>query len=72
MPAFDELEARLAALRPAPTTDPVKPTEPAASSNALGLDEEMISKLRVLGIDPGNLPTTASDNEAGHDSEASR
>lgn len=72
MPAFDDLEARLAALRPAPTTDPVKPKEPAPTSNALGLDEEMISKLRVLGIDPGNLPAAASDNEGGQDSEVER
>jgi hypothetical protein len=66
MPAFDDLEARLAALRPTPTTDPVHPKE--TTSNALGIDDEMVSKLRVLGIDPKNL----SDMETGHDSEASK
>lgn len=65
MPVFDELEARLAALRATPVTNPVQPKE--STPNALGLDEEMMSKLRVLGIDPKNL----SDMETGHDSEAS-
>ncbi|KAG8690721.1 hypothetical protein FRC11_009516 [Ceratobasidium sp. 423] len=65
MPAFEELEARLAALRPAPTVEPIQSKD--TSSNALGLDDEMMSKLRVLGIDPKNL----GDMESGHDSEAS-
>ncbi|KAJ1307362.1 hypothetical protein OPQ81_001467 [Rhizoctonia solani] len=66
MPAFEELEARLAALRPVPTAEPVQPKD--ATSNALGLDDGMMSKLRVLGIDPKNL----SDMESGHDSEIER
>jgi hypothetical protein len=65
MPAFEDLEARLAALRPAPTVPPTKQDQ--KESNALGLDDEMLSKLRVLGIDPLNL----SDMDNGHDSEAS-
>ncbi|KAG8763686.1 Abscission/NoCut checkpoint regulator [Ceratobasidium sp. 428] len=63
MPAFQDLEARLAALRPTPTAVPTKKDE-----NALGLDDEMLSKLRVLGIDPRNL----SDMDTGHDSEIER
>ncbi|KAG9097185.1 Abscission/NoCut checkpoint regulator [Ceratobasidium sp. 392] len=64
MPAFEDLEARLAALRPVPTAAPTKKDE---SSNAPGLDDEMLTKLRVLGIDPRSL----SDMDTGHDSEAS-
>ncbi|CUA75953.1 Abscission/NoCut checkpoint regulator [Rhizoctonia solani] len=66
MPAFEELEARLAALRPAPTAEPVQSKD--TTSNVLGLDDEMISKLRVLGIDPKNI----GDMESGHDSEIER
>ncbi|CAE6456759.1 unnamed protein product [Rhizoctonia solani] len=66
MPAFEELEARLAALRPAPTAEPIQSKD--TTSNALGLDDEMMSKLRVLGIDPKNL----GDMESGHDSEIER
>ncbi|QRW04164.1 hypothetical protein RhiLY_03163 [Ceratobasidium sp. AG-Ba] len=65
MPAFEDLEARLAALRPAPTHVPTKPPK---DSNVLGLDDEMAAKLRVLGIDPRSL----SDAETGHDSEIER
>ncbi|EUC64949.1 zinc finger FYVE domain protein [Rhizoctonia solani AG-3 Rhs1AP] len=66
MPAFEELEARLAALRPAPTAEPIQSKD--STSNALGLDDEMMSKLRVLGIDPKNI----GDMESGHDSEIER
>jgi hypothetical protein len=66
MPAFEELEARLAALRPSPMAEPVQSKD--TTSNALGLDDEIMSKLRVLGIDPKNL----GDMESGHDSEAGR
>ncbi|KAF8754081.1 abscission [Rhizoctonia solani] len=66
MPAFEELEARLAALRPVPMAEPIQSKD--TTSNALGLDDEMMSKLRVLGIDPKNL----GDMESGHDSEIER
>lgn len=63
MPAFEDLEARLAALRPTPNAAPGQTNE--KKSNSLSIDDEMMSKLRLLGIDPRNL----SDMDSGHDSE---
>ncbi|QRV89945.1 Zinc finger FYVE domain-containing protein 19 [Ceratobasidium sp. AG-Ba] len=64
MPAFEDLEARLAALRPAPTH---VPTKPAKDSNALGLDDEMAAKLRIeryLASDDWRSEPTQSDRES--------
>ncbi|KAF8606514.1 hypothetical protein BDV93DRAFT_604492 [Ceratobasidium sp. AG-I] len=66
MPAFEDLEARLAALRPAPNTAPGRTSE--KKTNSLSIDDEMLTKLRLLGIDPRNL----SDMDSGHDSEIER
>lgn len=65
MPAFEDLEARLAALRPTPNTVPGQKGD--KKPNSLSVDDEMMIKLRLLGIDPRNL----SDMDSGHDSEVS-
>ncbi|KAG9104450.1 hypothetical protein FRC06_002396 [Ceratobasidium sp. 370] len=64
MPAFEDLEARLAALRPTPTTPSTKQEK---DSNAWGFDDEMLSKLRIeryLASDDWRSEATQSDRES--------
>ncbi|KAG8735434.1 hypothetical protein FRC10_010608 [Ceratobasidium sp. 414] len=64
MPAFEDLEARLAALRPTATTAPTKQEK---DSGAWGFDDEMLSKLRIeryLASDDWRSEATQSDRES--------